>query len=310
MTGLLFKNSCVYSFSHLLKNQTISGFGVFFHFEIMPWGQIHLTTFFFLVLSLKIKLSDQSETTWLCWHKFWMKQLVQDRQINYLLSNFQPPFLSICSPWQARRRPDTQKEAGQTGFCTSDKKSKMSNKLKMLNILNCLKTGFDCIWLHRDFIPWDKHLGSGGPQQVHVPPLVVAATAAAQKGGKFPYLWAGPEVYSFLLSSPTSPAPSLRQGMFASCSAWIHCKRKTYLQGKNEETSLFLPYGCLHWKPKGETWCSIEARLVLMKLIQQPRKATADYHWLQRKLNHTPRMHMITNSKSLAHTVSNHHPYS
>lgn len=39
----------------------------------------------------------------------------------------------------------------------------------MLNTLNCLKAAFDCIWLHRNFIPWEKHLGSGGPQQVHVP---------------------------------------------------------------------------------------------------------------------------------------------
>lgn len=40
--------------------------------------------------------------------------------------------------------------------------------------------------------------------------MVVAATAAVQKGGKFPYPWAGSEVYSFLLnhrfSSPKSQA--------------------------------------------------------------------------------------------------------
>lgn len=40
--------------------------------------------------------------------------------------------------------------------------------------------------------------------------MVVAATAAVQKGGKFPYPWDGSEVYSFLLnhhfSSPKSQA--------------------------------------------------------------------------------------------------------
>lgn len=86
MTGLLFKNACFFSFSHLLKNQIISwwglesylGLGFFFHFEMMPWDQICLSFFFFLLKKnylLPHQISD-NEIVWsiqnnpvlLIWH--------------------------------------------------------------------------------------------------------------------------------------------------------------------------------------------------------------------------------------------------
>lgn len=196
----------------------------------------------------------------------------------------------------------------------------MSSKLKILEIswtaLKQYLTASDCtVTPFHGRIIWEGVITSRCTSHVGVrswgTPVVVAATAVLQHRKEKSF-----HITGWLRGLQLSPqqhhfsVPSLRQGMFASCSAWICCKRKTYLSWKSKEMSLFLPYGCLYWKPKGETLCSIEARLVLMRLIQQPHKTTADYHWLQRKLNHTPRMHMITNSKSLANTVSNHHPYS
>lgn len=109
-----------------------------------------------------------------------------------------------------------------------------------------------------------------------------------------------------------SQDPGKECSQSASCSAfafiWICCKKKTYLQWKRKEASLFLPYRYLYWKPKGEILCSIESRLVLIRLIQLRHKTTIYYLWLQSKLNQPPGMHMVTwNSKALANTVSNHY---
>lgn len=225
----------------------------------------------------------------------------------------------------------------QTGFWvpkigrTSDKKPKMASKLK-----RCVRVPWTALEQHLTLSlctvtplhgrkTWELTATSGCRSHTRGrlwgrAAVVAATAAAAQKWGKLPYSWAGSEVCSFdccispqhrQFSSPKTQARNVHnlQAAVLLHSFGFAAKGKHIYKWKSKETSLFLPYGCLYWKPKGETLCSIEARLVLMRLIQLPHTTTADYHWLQRKLNQAPTMHMVTrNSKPLANTVSNHHP--
>lgn len=168
----------------------------------------------------------------------------------------------------------------------------MSGKLKRCEgTLSCLRAALNPIWLQNCSLPWEKDLGTGGCPAGGGPTLeggsgkelrwrlLLLSAAAAQKWGKFPYSWVGSELWSFdVCLSPQhhpfskSQDPGKECSQSASCSAfafvWICCKRKARLQWKSKEASLFLPYGCVYWKPKGETLC----RLGLMRLIQLPHK--------------------------------------
>ena len=193
--------------------------------------------------------------------------------------------------------------------------------------LNCLRAAFNPITLHCDSHgrkTWELMATSRCRSHTGVrlwgrAAVVAATVAAAQKWGKLPYSWAGSEVCSFdLCISPqhhhfSSPKTQARNVHNLQAAVLLHsfgfaAKGKHIYKesARKHPCSFHMDVSIRSQKEKHDT---VEARLVLRRLIQLPHKTTADYHWLQRKLRPTPRMHMVTrNSKPLANTVSNHHP--
>lgn len=195
------------------------------------------------------------------------------------------------------------------------------------DFLNCLRTAFIPIPVHCDCLP-----------QAHRPGDWWAPTGVdpTPEGSFMEGLWwqqhkneedfhtAGlaPEVCSFDLSiSPQQHHfcnPRDQGKEYLQSASWnifvficIWCKRKTQLQCKSKEMSLFLPYDVSTGSQdrSEERQHSIEAMLVLTRLIQLLQKTGADYHWLQGKLSQTPTAHMVTVfDKGLLFHVSDHQP--
>lgn len=222
--------------------------------------------------------------------------------------------------WKRHKRPYMQKEcqAAQTDWFLGVKNRKgkwqetqdcKQAKQMCEDFLNCLRTAFIPIPVHCDCLPqahrpgdwWASAGVDSTPEGSFREGLWWQLVLQHENEEDFHTAGLAPEVCSFDLSiSPqrhhfSNPKDQDKEYLqSASCSAFvcicICCKRKTHLQWKSKEMSLFLPYDVSIGSQDRleERRHSIEAMLVFTRLIQLLQKTRADYHWLQRKLSQTP----------------------